>query len=169
MDKRTVTMKGNPLTLAGMEVTPGDKAPDFVSLLGPGNKVSLADLKGDIKIFNVVVSVDTPVCDTQTKRFADEIKSLPDNVEVFTVSMDLPFAQSRYVKDTCIERVSCLSDHEEASFGKSYGVLINENRLLARAVFVVDGNDTVRYAEYVKEVVHEPDYEAVIKAVKSLL
>ncbi len=162
-------MKGNPLTLAGMEVKEGDKAPDFVSLLGPGNKVSLSDLKGNIKIFNVVVSVDTPVCDAQTKRFAKEVQSLPDSVEVLTVSMDLPFTQSRYLKDACIDAISCLSDHEKASFGESYGVLINENRLLARAVFVIDEKDIVRHVEYVKEVADEPDYEAAFKAVKSLL
>ncbi len=167
--ERTVTMKGNPLTLVGAEIKPGDKAPDFASLLGPGAKATLSDFSGKVKIFNVVVSIDTPVCDVQTQRFGGEIKSLPDNVELVTVSMDLPFAQSRYVKDACIEKVSCLSDHQDASFGNSYGVLIKENRLLARAVFVVDENDIVRYAEYVKEITQEPDYEAVLKTVKSLL
>ncbi|WP_462136890.1 thiol peroxidase [Candidatus Mycalebacterium sp.] len=165
---RTVTMKGNPLTLDGAEVKTGDAAPDFSSLAGPGSKKTLSDFAGKVKIFNVVVSVDTPVCDVQTKRFSDELKSLPDNVEVVTVSMDLPFAQSRYVKEACIEGGSFLSDHSEASFGKSYGVLMKENRLLARAVFVVDENDVVRHAEYVKEITDEPDYEAVLSAVKAL-
>jgi len=161
-------MKGNPLTLEGVEIKPGDNAPDFLVLRGPATEATLSDFSGKAKIFNVVVSVDTPVCDIQTKRFGDEIKSLPDDVEVVTVSMDLPFAQARYIKDACIEGVSCLSDHREASFGKSYGVLIKENRLLARAVFVVDRNDVVRYAEYVGEIADEPDYEAVLNAVKSL-
>ncbi len=161
-------MKGNPLTLLGAEIKAGDKAPDFSSLLGAGEKATLSAFAGKVKIFNVVVSVDTPVCDSQTKRFGEEIKSLPDGVEVITVSMDLPFAQARYIKDARIEGVSCVSDHREASFGKSYGVLIKENRLLARAVFVVDENDVVRHAEYVREIVNEPDYEAVLNAVKSL-
>ncbi len=167
-ETRTVTMKGNPLTLVGAEVKAGDPAPDFLSNMGPGNKASLSSFEGKIKIFNVVVSVDTPVCDVQTKRFSNEVKSLPENVEVITVSMDLPFSQARYVKDACIENGVCLSDHQSASFGESYGVLIKENRLLARSVFVVDENNIVRHAEYVKEVADEPDYETVLEAVKSL-
>lgn len=165
---RTVTMKGNPVTLAGKEIRAGDPAPDFSSLMGPGMKKSLSDFAGKVKIFNVIVSVDTPVCDVQTKRFSEEIKSLPGDVEVITVSMDLPFAQSRYIKDGCIEGVSCLSDHSEASFGRAYGVLIEENRLLARAVFVVDKDNVVRHAQYVGEIAEEPDYMAVLESVKSL-
>ncbi len=161
-------MKGNPLTLDGAEIKTGDTAPDFSSFAGPGLKKTLSDFAGKVKIFNVVVSVDTPVCDIQTKRFSNELKSLPDNVEVVTVSMDLPFAQLRYAKEACIEDGSFLSDHSEASFGKSYGVLIKENRLLARAVFVIDENDVVRHAEYVKEVADEPDYETVLNVVKAL-
>lgn len=161
-------MKGSPFTLDGAEVKIGDAAPAFSSLAGPGAKKTLLDFTGKVKIFNVVVSVDTPVCDIQTKRFSDELKSLPDNVEVVTVSMDLPFAQSRYARESCIEGGSFLSDHSEASFGKSYGVLIKENRLLARAVFVVDEDDIVRHAEYVKEITDEPDYETVLNAVKGM-
>ncbi len=161
-------MKGNPLTLVGEEVKVGDKAPEFMSFAGPGVRKSLGDFSGKVKIFNVVVSVDTPVCDIQTKRFSEEVKTLPENVEVVTVSMDLPFAQTRHMKEAGIKGISHLSDHQEASFGKSYGVLIKENRLLARAVFVVDENDVVRYAEYVKEIAEHPDYEKVLKTVKSL-
>jgi len=166
---RNVTMKGNPLTLVGEEVKVGDKAPDFISFAGPGVRKSLGDFSGKVKIFNVVVSVDTPVCDIQTKRFSEEVKTLPENVEVITVSMDLPFAQARHMKEAGIKgSVSHLSDYLEASFGNSYGVLIKENRLLARAVFVVDGNDVIRYAEYVKEIAEHPDYEEVLKTVREL-
>lgn len=166
---RTVTMKGNPLTLTGGEVRKGDPAPDFSALMGPGAKKSLADFEGKVKVFNVVVSVDTPVCDVQTRRFSDEMGALSGDVAVITVSMDLPFAQARYAKDACIEGTLCLSDHMDASFGKAYGVLMEENRLLARAVFVVDKDNTVCHAEYVKEIADEPDYGTVIETVKSLV
>lgn len=164
-----VKMKGNPVTLLGNEVKVGDKAPDFTALAGLGAPVGLGDLKGKVKVFNVVVSVDTPVCDVQTKRFNKEAAGLGDGVEIVTLSMDLPFALKRYCAAEGIDRVKALSDYQNASFGEAYGVLIKENRLLARSIFVVDKNDKVRHAEIVGEITQEPNYEAALKAVRESL
>ncbi len=164
-----VTLKGNPLTLIGPEVKVGDKAPDFSSLKGLGAPVTLADLEGKVKVFNVIISVDTPVCDIQTKRFNQEAANLGDDVEILTLSMDLPFALGRYCAAEGIDKVQTASDYKDASFGEAYGVLIKEHRLLARALFVVDKDDIVRYAEYVPEVATEPNYDPAIAAVKESL
>jgi len=164
-----VKMKGNPVTLLGNEVKVGDKAPDFKALAGLGAPVGLGDLKDKVKVFNVVLSVDTPVCDTQTKRFNKEAAGLGGDVEIVTLSMDLPFALKRYCAAEGIDRVKTLSDYQNASFGEAYGVLIKENRLLARSIFVVDKNDKVRHAEIVGEITQEPDYEAALKAVRESL
>jgi thiol peroxidase len=164
-----VTLKGNPLTLIGPEVKVGDKAPDFSSLKGLGAPVTLADLEGKVKVFNVIISVDTPVCDVQTKRFNQEAANLGDDVEILTLSMDLPFALGRYCAAEGIDKVQTASDYKDASFGEAYGVLIKEHRLLARALFVVDKDDIVRYAEYVPEVATEPNYDPAIAAVKESL
>jgi thiol peroxidase len=164
-----VKMKGNPVTLLGNEVKVGDKAPDFTALAGLGAPVGLGDLKDKVKVFNVVVSVDTPVCDIQTKRFNKEAAGLGDDVEIVTLSMDLPFALKRYCAAEGIDRVKTLSDYQNASFGEAYGVLIKENRLLARSIFVVDKNDKVRHAEIVGEITQEPNYEAALKAVRESL
>jgi len=164
-----VTLKGNPLTLLGPEVKVGDKAPDFSSLKGLGAPITLADLEGKVKVFNVIISVDTPVCDVQTKRFNEEAANLGDDVEILTLSMDLPFALGRYCAAEGIDKVQTASDYKDASFGEAYGVLIKEHRLLARALFVVDKDDVVRYAEYVPEVATEPNYDPAIAAVKESL
>lgn len=164
-----VKMKGNPVTLLGNEVKVGDKAPDFTALAGLGAPVGLGDMKDKVKVFNVVVSVDTPVCDVQTKRFNKEAAGLGDGVEIVTLSMDLPFALKRYCAAEGIDRVKTLSDYQKASFGEAYGVLIKENRLLARSIFVVDKNDKVRHAEIVGEITQEPNYEAALKAVRESL
>ena len=161
-----VKMKGNPVTLLGHEVKVGQKAPDFTAHAGLGAPVGLGDLKDKVKVFNVVVSVDTPVCDVQTKRFNKEAAGLGDDVEIVTVSMDLPFALKRYCAAEGIDKVRTLSDYQNASFGEAYGVLIKENRLLARSIFVVDKNDKVRHVEYVGEITQEPDYESALKAVR---
>ncbi len=164
-----VTMRGNPVTLIGPEIKVGDNAPDFNAIEALGSPpVSLDSLKGKVKVFNVIVSVDTPVCDVQTKRFNAEAASLPGDVQILTVSMDLPFAQKRYCGAAGIDKVKTASDYKDASFGQAYGVLIKENRLLARAVFVVDKNDKVQYVEYVNEVTHEPNYGGALSAVKKL-
>lgn len=164
-----VKMRGNPVTLLGNEVKVGDKAPDFTALAGLGAPVGLGDLKGKVKVFNVVLSVDTPVCDKQTKRFNKEAAGLGDDVEIVTLSMDLPFALKRYCAAEGIDRVKTLSDYQNASFGEAYGVLIKENRLLARSIFVVDKNDKVRHTEIVGDVTQEPNYEAALKAVTESL
>jgi thiol peroxidase len=159
------TLKGNPLTLVGPELKAGDKAPDFETVdkslqpvkLGPG---------GSVRIFSVVPSLDTPVCDAQTKRFNDEAAKLP-GVEILTVSMDLPFAQGRWCNAFGVDRVKMLSDHKAGSFGEAYGTLIKELRIESRAIFVVDKNNVIRHAEYVKEVADHPNYEAALEAAKS--
>ena len=162
-----VTFKGNPLTLAGPEIHVGTKAPDFQVLALDLSPVTLATFAGKTRLISVVPSLDTPVCDLQTKRFNQEAAQLP-NVEILTISMDLPFAQKRWCGAAGIERVRVLSDHREASFGKAYGVLIKELRLLSRSIFVVDASGTVRYVEYVPEVTAHPTYDAALAAVRQL-
>ncbi|REJ23518.1 MAG: thiol peroxidase [Bacillaceae bacterium] len=161
-----ITFKGNPVTLLGNEVKVGDKAPDFKVLANDLSEVTLADTKGQVRIISVVPSIDTGVCDAQTRRFNEEASKL-DNVKILTISMDLPFAQKRWCGANGIENVQLLSDHRDASFGQAYGVLIKELRLLARAVFVVDSNDNVTYVEYVSEATNHPNYEAAIEAAKA--
>jgi thiol peroxidase len=161
-----VTMRGNPVTLVGHEIKVGEKAPNFNALETLGVPVTLDSFKDKVKVFNVVVSVDTPVCDAQTRRFNEEAAKLPGDVEILTISMDLPFAQKRYCGSAGIDKVKTISDYRDASFGQAYGVLIKENRLLARAIFVVDKNNTVRHAEYVREVTNHPDYESALAAIK---
>jgi thioredoxin-dependent peroxiredoxin len=161
-----VTFKGNPVTLVGNEVKVGDTAPDFKVLANDLSEVTLADTKGYVRIISVVPSLDTGVCDAQTRRFNEEAAKL-DNVKVLTISVDLPFAQKRWCGANGIENVQTLSDHRDVSFGQAYGVLIKELRLLARAVFVIDSNDKVTYVEYVDEVTNHPNYEAAIEAAKA--
>lgn len=160
-----VTFKGNKVTLLGDEVKVGDQAPDFKVLANDMSEVTFADTKGKVRIISAVPSLDTGVCDAMTRKFNEEASKL-DNVEVLTVSVDLPFAQKRWCGANGIENVKTLSDHRELSFGKAYGVHIEELRLLARAVFVVDSNDKVTYVEYVSEVTNEPDYDQAIEAAK---
>ncbi|HZH60863.1 MAG TPA: thiol peroxidase [Metabacillus sp.] len=162
----SITFKNNPVTLLGNEVSVGDQAPDFTVLANDLSPVSLADSKGKVRIFSVVPSIDTGVCDAQTRRFNEDASQL-ENVEVLTISMDLPFAQKRWCASNGLENVQTLSDHRDASFGEAYGVLIKELRLLARSVFVVDSNDKVTYVEYVSEATNHPNYEAAIEAAKS--
>lgn len=171
MSERTgiITFKGNPFTLLGPEIKVGDKAPDFNVVDNGLAPVTLASSAGKIRIISTVPSLDTPVCDTETRRFNQEAASLPGNVLVLTVSLDLPFAQKRWCGAAGIDKVITLSDYRERSFGQNYGVLIKELLLLARAIFVVDANDKIRYIQIVPEVTSEPDYGAVISAVKGLL
>ena len=171
MSERTgiITFKGNPLTLLGPELKVGDKAPDF-SVVDNGLALkSLADYTGKIKIISAVPSLDTPVCDTETRRFNQEAAGLPGNVVVLTISLDPPFAQARWCGAAGIDKVVTLSDYRDRSFGTAYGVLIKELLLLGRAVFVVDADDVIRYIQVVPEVTAEPDYTAVIEAAKKLL
>ena len=164
-----VTMKGNPITLMGTELQVGDKAPDFVAIDNDLNPVSFDSFRGKVCIISSVPSLDTPVCDMETRRFNDEAGRLGDDVEILTISMDLPFAQKRWCGAAGVDRVQTLSDHRDAAFGQAYGVLIKGLRLLARAVFVVDKEGTIRYIELVKEIASEPDYDSVLTAVKELV
>lgn len=161
-----VTMRGNPVTLVGNEVRVGDKAPEFVAINQDLQTVSLADYRGKVKVLFSVPSLDTGVCDQETRRFNEEASQFGDNVVVLAISMDLPFAQKRWCAAAGVDRVETLSDHREASFGKAYGVLMKENRLLARAVFVVDAQDKVTYVEYVPEIAQLPNFDAAIAAVR---
>ncbi|MBB6445713.1 thiol peroxidase [Bacillus benzoevorans] len=162
----SVTFANNPVTLIGNEVKVGDKAPDFTVLANDLSPVTLADSKGSVRLISVVPSLDTGVCDAQTRRFNEEAAKL-DNVNILTISVDLPFAQARWCGAAGIDKVKTLSDHRDLSFGENYGVAIEGLRLLARAVFVVDSNDVVTYAEYVPEVTTHPNYEAAIEAAKA--
>ncbi|APH04079.1 thiol peroxidase [Bacillus weihaiensis] len=162
----SITFKNNPVTLLGNEVNVGDQAPDFTVLANDLSPVTLASSEGKVRIISVVPSIDTGVCDAQTRRFNEEASDI-GNVEVLTVSMDLPFAQKRWCASNGLENVKTLSDHRDASFGQAYGVLIQELRLLARAVFVVDSSNKVTFVEYVSEATDHPNYEAAIEAAKS--
>jgi len=165
-----VTLKGNPVTLVGSEVKVGKKAPDAELVANDLSVVKLSSLcQGQVGIITTVPSLDTPVCDVETRRFNQEAGSLGDDVTILAVSMDLPFAQARWCGAAGVKNLRTLSDHRDAAFGTSYGVLIKGLRLLARAVFVVDKQGVVRYVELVKEVASEPDYEAVLAAARKLL
>lgn len=164
-----ITFKGNPFTLLGPELKVGNKAPDFVVVDNGLAPVTLASSAGKIRVISVVPSLDTPVCDTETRRFNQEAAGLPGAVLVLTISLDLPFAQKRWCGAAGIDKVITLSDYRERSFGQNYGVLIKELLLLTRAVFIVDADDIIRYIQIVPEVTNEPDYAAVITAVKELL
>ncbi|WP_409251631.1 thiol peroxidase [Bacillus sp. SCS-153A] len=161
-----ITFKNNPMTLVGNEVKPGDKAPDFTVLANDLSEVSLNDTKGKVRLISVVPSLDTGVCDAQTRKFNEEAGQI-ENVEVLTISADLPFAQRRWCGANGLENVQTLSDHRDLSFGEAYGVHMKELRLLARSVFVIDSSDKVTYVEYVSEGTNHPDYDAAIEAVKN--
>src|SRR4029434_978749 len=145
------TLKGNAMTLLGPELKSGDKAPDFEAVDPGMQSVNLGATGGKVRIFSVVPSLDTPVCDMQTKRFNEEAAKLP-NVGIYTISMDLPFAQKRWCGAFGVDNIKMLSDHKTGSFGMNYGTLIKEWRIESRAIFVVDKDGTIRHAEYVKEV-----------------
>jgi len=164
-----VTFQGAPLTLTGNEVKEGDKAPDFTLLDNELNEKTLADYAGKALLITSVPSLDTSVCELETKRFNMEIGLLGSQVQGLVVSMDLPFAQARWVQASGVKTVQTLSDHRGASFAENWGVMIKELRLLARVVFVVDKSGTVTYREVVEEVTHEPDYDAAIAALRKVI
>ncbi|HET7317721.1 MAG TPA: thiol peroxidase [Nitrospirota bacterium] len=163
-----ITMKGKPLTVIGPDVRAGDRAPAFSVLDENLNSVSLADFAGKTKLISVTPSLDTPVCDLQLRRFNREAASMPRDVVVLNISMDLPFAVSRFCSTAGIDRAKALSDHRDASFGAAYGVLIKELRLLARSIFIIDKNDVVRYKEIVPEQSNHPDYEKALRALAEI-
>jgi thiol peroxidase len=168
MTERTVKFGGRQVPVRGPELKVGEHAPDFRLVGNDLGEVSLKDTGGKVRLLATVPSLDTGLCDRETRRFNEEATRLP-GVEVLVASMDLPFAQKRWCGAAGIERVTTLSDHREASFGMAYGVLIKELRLLARAVFVVDKDGVVRYVQIVPELSREPDYEAALAAAKAAL
>jgi thiol peroxidase len=171
MEERSgaVTMRGNPLTLVGKGLNVGDPAPDIEVMDNDLNPVKLSSYHGKVCIVSTVPSLDTPVCDMETRRFNQEAANLGSEVAILTISTDLPFAQKRWCGAAGVDKVATLSDHREVAFGEAYGVLIKELRLLARAVFIVDKEGVIRYIQLVKEIAEEPDYDAVIAAVKDLI
>ncbi len=171
MKERTgvVTMRSNPLTLMGNELKIGSALPD-VELLGNDlSAVRLSSFRGKICVISSVPSLDTPVCDMETRKFNDMAAKLSKDTVILTVSMDLPFAQKRWCGAAGVDKVVTLSDHRKGEFGEAFGVMLKELRLLARAVFIADRNGLVRYAQLVPEITKEPDYEAVMGALKKLV
>lgn len=164
-----VTFKGQPLTVIGPQLKPGDRAPDFRLLDNDLNEVTLADSAGKVRLISVVPSLDTSICDLQTRRFNEEAANFGPDVVVLTVSVDLPFAQKRWCGAAGVERVQTLSDHRDMNFGDAYGTHIKELRLEQRAVFVVDREGIIRYAEYVPEVAQHPNYDAALAALKEVV
>jgi thiol peroxidase len=165
--KNVVTLKGNPVTLVGDEVKVGQKASDFKVLAHDLTEKTLGDFKGKIKLIASVPSLDTPICDLQIKRFNDEASNISKDVVIIFISVDLPFAQKRFCDEFNINKIKTLSDHRKADFGIKYGVLIKELRLLARAIFLIDKDDTIRYVEYVKELGTPPNYAAALNAIRN--
>jgi thioredoxin-dependent peroxiredoxin len=161
------TLRGNPLTVLGPQLKAGDKAPDFHAVDDALKPVDLAATGQGVRVFSVVPSLDTPVCDAQTKRFNEEAGKLP-NVSIYTISMDLPFAQKRWCGAFGVDHIKMISDHRQGSFGEAYGTLIKDLRIMSRAIFVVDPGNTIRYVEYVKEVADHPNYESALAAARSL-
>lgn len=170
MDKRKnlITMGGEPMTLVGKEIKVGDKAPDFTALKTDLTPYSLKDAEDKIKIISVVPSLDTGVCELQTIRFNEMASELGDIV-ILTISVDLPFAQSRFCGAKGIDKVITLSDHRDLDFGMKYGFVLEELRLLSRGIVILDRDNTVKYVEYVKEVTNHPDYDRALEEVKKLL
>ena len=163
-----VTSHGRPLTLLGTDLDVGARAPDFTVLDGKAQEVRLSDHAGKVKVISVTPSLDTPVCDLQLRRFNSEAANLPSGIVVMNVSMDLPFAVSRFCTLAGIDRVLALSDHRDASFGLAFGVLIKESRLLARSIFILDRGNVVRYREIVPDLSSHPDYEKALQALQSI-
>ena len=163
-----ITIHGNPLTLVGDDIKVGAPAPDVELLDNDLNPVKLSAFRGKVLVIASVPSLDTPVCDMETRRFNDEAANLGAGIELVTISMDLPFAQKRWCGAAGVKNLQTLSDHRQADFGMAYGVLIKELRLLARAVFIVDQQGTVQYLQLVKEVTNEPNYEEVLQALNTL-
>jgi len=163
------TFKGNPLTLIGPQLNIGDQAPDFSLSKSLVEAVSLQDYAGKVKLISVIPSIDTGVCEAQTRRFNEEAATLGEDVAVLTVSVDLPFAQSRWCGAAGVEQVTLLSDYKDNNFGTAYGVFIKEFALDMRSIFVIDQNNTITYVEYLSEMTEHPNYEDAIAAVKALV
>ncbi len=167
--KGVITFKGGPLTLVGTAAIVGAAAPNFEAIGNDLSPVTLSSFKGKVVVISAVPSLDTPVCDTQTRKFNEQAGKLGNDVRILTISMDLPFAQKRWCGAAGVSNVITLSDHREAAFGYAYGLLIKELRLLARTVIVIDKQGIIRYIQIVPEVTHEPDYDAVLAQVRKLM
>ena len=159
-----VTFKGNPATLLGPDIKVGDPAPEFRVVDNALQAVTLASNIGKVQLITVVPSIDTPVCDTMTRKFNEKAAQLPEGVVILTVSVDLPFAQKRWCGNAGVDRIKTVSDYQDRSFGLNYGLLLKELKLLARAIYVIDKDGKVAYREIVKEVTAEPDYDAALAA-----
>jgi thiol peroxidase len=164
---RTTNFKGGPLELVGPELKVGDTAPDFVAVDTGLQPVTLASTGSGVRVFSVVPSLDTPVCDMQTKRFNDEAARLPQ-VSFYTISVDLPFAQKRWCNSFGVDNVKMVSDHKFANFGENYGTLIKDWRIESRAIFVVDQSNKIAHVEYVPEVAEHPDYDAALAKAREI-
>ena len=164
-----IMVKGNPVTLLGEEVSVGQKTQDFKVLNTSMEEVTLSSFKNKIKLIASVPSLDTPVCDLEIKRFNDEAAKLSKDLVIIFISMDLPFAQKRFCQANDIKIVKTLSDHRDADFGQKFGVLIKELRLLARAIFILDKADVIRYVQIVPELSSPPDYERALEALKAVV
>ncbi len=167
MSNREITVNGDPMTLVGEEIKVGDKAPDFTALTKDLEPFGLKDMEGKHKLISIMTSVDTGVCEMQGIRFNEEAKKLNNTVTV-TITMDLPFALDRYCANKDIDTAITLSDHKDASFGKNYGFLIEELRLLNRGIVIIDKDNTVQYVEHVKENSNHPDYDKALEVIKEL-
>lgn len=163
-----VTLGGNPMTVYGEILEVGDKAPDFSLTANDMSRVSLANTTGKVRLISVVPSLDTGICDAQTRRFNEEAANFSDNIVVLTVSADLPFAQKRWCGSAGVDRVQTLSDHFDMNFGNAYGTHVKESRIEQRAIFIVDEDDKVQYVEYVPEIGQHPNYDAALTAVKEI-
>ena len=167
-DTRTVTIKGNPLDLSGKPVKVGDTAPDFEVVANDLSIVKLSSFRGKVCLISSVHSLDTSVCDIETRKFNEKAGTLGDNIVILTISMDLPFAQKRWCGAAGVENLQTLSDYRFADFGEKFGVLIKELRLLTRAIFIVDEEGIIRYIQIVNELTNEPDYEEALEALKGI-
>ena len=168
-NKNAVKVKGSPVTLIGEEIKTGQSARDFKVLNTNMEEVTLSGFKNKIKLIASVPSLDTPVCDLEIKRFNDEAAKLSKDLVIIFISMDLPFAQKRFCQANDIKIVKTLSDHRDADFGQKFGVLIKELRLLARAIFILDKGDVIRYVQIVPELSSPPDYERALEALKAIV
>ena len=167
--KAAVTLKGNPITLFGPELKVGEKAPDFTCDQGLGPTISLSDMGDKVKVFNVLLSIATPVCQTQTRKFNEELGNIDSELEAYIVRVDLPMSHKTFCGTEGIEAIKGLSDYKNNSFGSAYGVLMSEHKVLCRAVFVIDKDNIIQHVEYVSEIAEEPDYDAALNVIKSLL
>ncbi|MFA5864594.1 MAG: thiol peroxidase [Phycisphaerae bacterium] len=168
-NQSTVLFKGKPLHLEGNEISVGDAAPDFVVVDNDLKPVSLSNFKGQVVALVSVPSLDTPVCDIESRKFNEEASQFGSDVKILVISLDLPFAQKRWCGAHEIKNVQALSDYKDRSFGKAFGVLISELKLLARAIFLVDRQGVIRYKQVVKEISSEPDYHGVLTAIRNAI